>query len=304
MERTEEAQVIGAGAEDEGGGPGRVGRFAGSGERQPQHSVLLRVDGDAGAVVFEQARQFRPRRLGQGRGQNRAAGAERDLRPGDVPQVRGERIVEQEADAERAEDVGLSQAERDWHRDQLQDAVRLGEEADGVAAAERAADAGPGREHDRGRRVDASHRQHFAGAVGDQQEGRLELASIVGGNVLNRRRIVGVDRRLQLGRIGDQPGHCHRHLGAGGPEVLDHLAGGGDLAAQAVLGLLGDPTAHEVERGGDREDRQQCAGQEDPVAQRGEQGHRKSKSSSAAPPAGTAAALGSSARPSCHATTL
>ena len=62
--------------------------------------------------------------------QNLAVHAEGEVAAGDLLQLRGERVVEQEADAERAEDLGVRQADGDRHRHELQHAVRLRQQAE------------------------------------------------------------------------------------------------------------------------------------------------------------------------------
>ena len=63
--------------------------------------------------------------------------AEGDIAPRDLLQLRRERVVEQEADAHRAEDLRLRQTDRNRDRDELQDAVRLRQQAEAFAAPER-----------------------------------------------------------------------------------------------------------------------------------------------------------------------
>ena len=125
--------------------------------------------------------------------QNLTVHAERDIAAGDLLQLRGQRVVEQEPDAERSEDVRLRQTDENRDRHQLQHAGRLRQQAEAFLPAEGIAHrrlAGDDECRLRGRRPTVASTR--AGLVGDEQEVRLQLILIAAGDVLDRRRIVGV----------------------------------------------------------------------------------------------------------------
>ena len=138
------------------------------------------------------------RSRGSVRRQDLAVHAERDVAAGDLLQLRRERVVEQEPDAQRAEDVGLVEADGDRHGHELQDAVGLRDRLSlsrpsAAAAHRRLACRRPARRAAMAPTV-ASTPPAF---VGDEQEVRVQLVLIVARDVLHRRRIVGVDGGLE-----------------------------------------------------------------------------------------------------------
>src|SRR5207249_6096199 len=73
------------------------------------------------------------------RGEHMAVHRERDVAAGDAFELRDEGIVQQKADAERPEDLRVRLVEGDRHGDELENAVRLWQQADALAAGQRVA---------------------------------------------------------------------------------------------------------------------------------------------------------------------
>ena len=122
----------------------------------------------------------------------------------------------------------------------------------------------------------------------------FSCALVAAGDVLHGRRIVGVDRRLQLRRVGDEPRHQRERLRALGAQLIDLRAGRDDLALAACARLRAvTRDVDQVDRDADGQHREQRAREEDPAPQRGQQSHRSVKSSSATPPSGTVIGRGS-----------
>ena len=239
----------------------------------------------------------------QRRGQDLSVHAEGQIAAGDVLELIRQRVIEQEPDAERAEHLRLRQADRDWDGDDLQDAVRLREQADAVLPAEGGAHRRlVGGDDRRPWRAAGAVEQH-TGAVGHQHQARVQLRAVATGDVLHRRRVVGFDCRLQLRQIGDEPRHQREGLGAFGTQLVDLGAGRDDLAFERALGFGRHGPVDEVNRDADAEHRQQRAGEEDPAPQRRQEFHRTAKSSSATPPSGTAVGRASDDTPSFQAIT-
>ena len=88
------------------------------------------------------------------------------------------------------------------------------------------------------------------------------------------RRVAGRDRRLELGQVGDEPRERRERVGEGGAALVDERAGLRQVAAQLGLGLAGGLGVDESEGKAERHRRQQRAGQEDPVGERRRQAHR------------------------------
>ena len=86
----------------------------------------------------------------------------------------------------------------------------------------------------------ADRGEHLPGLVGDEQQVRVQLVLIVAGDVLHRRRIVGVDGRLELrGASAMSRAIIVKVCGARRPQLLDERAGRVDLALQRGFRLRG-----------------------------------------------------------------
>ena len=75
--------------------------------------------------------------FGQGRRDHLAVDAEREVAAGRGLQLRRQRVIEQEADIERAKDVRPLDPQRNRNAEQLQQAVRFGEQRHGLVPGER-----------------------------------------------------------------------------------------------------------------------------------------------------------------------
>ena len=299
--------MLGARSEDQRDGTGALAsgdRARGQGQRE--HDVFARPEGHVLRLIRaeDEIGERGPVFGGQRRGQNPAVDPERDLASRDGLELRREGIIEQEAHAQRAENVRIGQPDRDRHRHELQHAAGLREEAETVMAGDRIPNRGLARDGLRRGRRRADRRQQPARAVGDEQQVRLELIQILVGDVLHRGGIVGVHRGLEPWIARDELRAHREGFGAGLMELFDERAGRQNLALQRVFGLPRRASAHDVDRRPDRQHGQQRAGQEDPAAEGRERLHRRTKSSSVAPPSGTAAGLGSENSPSFQAITL
>ena len=241
----------------------------------------------------------------QRRRQHVAAHREGDVAAGDLLELAGQRVVQQEPDADGAEDLRLREPDHDRHGHHLQDAVRFGKQADGFVAEQRVADSGPVAGGPAGRRRVAGGREHAAGPVRhDQQVGGLQGLLVVPQVVFDSRRIVRQDRGLELRQIGDEPGHHRVRVDARFAKLVDEHHRRADLTLQRSLGLARDPLVDDVNRGADREHREQRAREEDPAAQGADERHLSAKSSSASPLSGTTTGCGPEETPSFHATRL
>ena len=297
---------VGPRAQDEHDRPGAGGQHGARGrERQRQGDVVFAAHAHAAREV-RRAQQLGHRgAIGarQRRRQHLAVHPEGDVAAGDLLQLRGERVVEEEADAQRAEDFRVRLAERDRHRDELEHAVGLRQQADALVAGERFAHRRLAGDDERAPMRRADRGEHRAGLVGDEQQVRVELPLIAVGGVLHRRRIVGVDGRLELRRVGDEARHHREGLRPRRPELIDEGAGRLDVALERGLGLARHAAVDEVDRDANGEDGEQRARQENPAPQRREEPHRSVKSSSATPPSGTVIGRVSDEMPSFHAIT-
>ena len=240
----------------------------------------------------------------QRRRQDLTVHAESDVAAGDLLQLGRQRIVQQKPRAHGPEHRRHRLIEPDGDGDDLQDALRLRQQAETLEAGERIADGGLVRGDFAGTRRSAGGIQHFTPLVRQQEQARTELPLIADRHVRNRRRIVGINRRLELRQIGDETRHQHEQLRAIGAELIDLGARRDDFPFERPLGLFGHAHAHEVDRHADAEDRQQGARQEHPAPQRREHFHRTAKSCSALPPSGTVTVFGSLDVPSFQAITL
>ena len=219
-------------------GPDPTGRLPSAAEGPRQHEVVLSGDGqprDARRPQFPAERRVH---LSRQRGrQNLPVHPERDIAARDLLQLRRQRVVEQEPDAHRAEDLRLRQTDQNRDRHQLQHAVRLRQQAEAFLAPERIAHrrlAGDDECRLRGR---ADRGEHRAGSVRDEQKVRLQLILIAAGDVLNRRRIVRVDGGLHLGRVGDEPRHLHERLCPRRPQLIDERRRRHHLALERLFGF-------------------------------------------------------------------
>ena len=178
----------------------------------------------------------------QRRRQDLAVHAEGDVAAGDLLQLRRERIVEQEAGAQRAEDLAARPLEHTGTVTTCRmpfgcgSRLRLSRPASasriaGWLAAIAAARGEPPAAYSTWPRL-----------VRDEQQAGVELRLVAAGDALHRRRIVGVDRRLELRQIGDQPRHQRERLGALGAQLIDLRAGAMISRSQRALGLLGHPS--------------------------------------------------------------
>ena len=217
---------------------------AGGGQRPRQHHVVLVADAarSCDAVrLMRAAKPSAPDALAAACvARTWPSIAERDVAAGHRLQLRRERVVEQEADAERAEDSGWVEADRDRHGDELQHAVGLRQQAQALVAGQRVADRRLTATTSPARGDAPNAASTPPDAVGHEQQVRIELeiALDVLDRPLHRGRVVGVERgRLELRDVGDEPRQHGEGLGAGRPELIDEGAGRDDLALQRTLGL-------------------------------------------------------------------
>jgi hypothetical protein len=174
-----------------------------------------------------------------------------------VLELIGEALVEQYAEAERAEHVRDVEADRNGDRHHLQNAARVRPEFEHFVPGERA--------RDRGRRgiaagVAASS-QHSAVAARDQQQIGTDLLAIVLDDRRDRRRVLCIDGALQLGQVGEQPREDDI-AGHQGALLLCHLRCGiGEAARQFRLRLVRGARADDVHGDAGRGDGQQRAGE-------------------------------------------
>ena len=112
----EEPQLLGARPQDERdrrAAVRRASRPAASGVRQRRELLAVQTDvGHRRTLPAASPRQRSPVRRGQRGREDLAVHAERDVAAGELLQLARERVVEQEADAERAEDLRLREADR------------------------------------------------------------------------------------------------------------------------------------------------------------------------------------------------
>ena len=149
--------------------------------------------------------------------------AERDLAAGDLFQLRGQRVIEQEADAERSEDVRL-RADEDRHGDELHHPVRLRQEAEALTAREGLADRRLVRHDERRACRDADGGEHACPSCWSRAAGSccswfcLAMSSIgdctVGGSFVSH-------GGLQLRGVRDEPRHHREGLRLRRAELLD-----------------------------------------------------------------------------------
>ena len=236
-------------------------------------------------------------------GEHLAVHAEGDVAARDVLQLRGDGVVEQEADAQRAKNLRLRQPDGNRHRHELEHAVRLWQQAEAFTPCQCTADRRLTGRDERRSAGCANHRQHLAVLVRHEQEVRLELVLIAVGDVLHGRRIVRVHCRLHLRRVRNEACHLGEGLGPRGPQLIDERRGREELSLQRTFGLFADPNIDEIHSGANRQHGQQRARQKDAAAKRREDRHRSGKSNSVTPPSATVTGLGSEAVPSFHATT-
>ena len=169
---------------------------------------------------------------------------------------------------ERPQDLG---AEVDRHRHDLQQAFGPRPERDGLVAGLRL----PGPleiDHRGGRHAEVlGQAERPAIAVGHEKEVGVDLRAIVRRQRLHRRLVIDVDGGLQLGQVGDQARLAHEVLEQQRLELLDERAGLFEAALEILLGAGRRRPVDDEHRHADRQHGQQGAGQEDAVAQRGEQ---------------------------------
>ena len=109
-------------------------------ERPRQHEVVLSRDGQVRDARRPQSPAEHAVHLARQRGgENLPVHPEGDIAARDRLQLRRERVVEQEPDADRAEDLRLRQADRNRHRHELQHAVGLRQQAEAFVPAKRLA---------------------------------------------------------------------------------------------------------------------------------------------------------------------
>ena len=122
--------------------------------------------------------------------------------------------------------------------------------------------------------------------VGDREEIRvLDLVAIFASYRLHGGRVVGRDRGLQDGEVGDQPRVALEVLEQRFVILLDEMRRLVETALQFALGLPGHRAIDEIHGAADRQHRNQRGRKEDPVRERREGVHRivKSASTSASP---------------------
>ena len=214
-------------------------------------------------------------------------------------QIDGAPRVEQVAHRQRAEQFRPLQIDRDRHGHHLQHAA-------GVRPERRAGAAARGRPdvERRHRQIGAvvgraGRRQPPAVAAADQDEIRTHLFEVIARNRLDRRRVAGLERRLELRQVGDQAGRARHALEQRRALLIHQARRFGQIALQLRLGLRGEQRADEIHGRPDRRRGEQRAGQEDPAAQRAETGnHGTTRSSSVGAPAATVMARCTRASPS------
>ena len=234
----------------------------------------------------------------QGRGGHPAAEHDRHVALGERAQLRRARAIQHEAGRERAQDLDRLGADRDRDAHHLQHAVRDAAEA-------RARLAGCVGGIGCGARP-AALRQQASVAAGQRQRVGPRLHAVVLRERLHGRRVAGLDRRLELRQVRDQPRHERQRLAARGLLLQEQRRRVLEPAGQLRLRLARDPAGHEDQRERDREHGDGRAGQEDAVAERRQEAHARAhlrtKSASTAPPAGTSTVRSSRSCPSFQAT--
>ena len=143
-------------------------------------NVIIATDLDAFGhpLAREQRREGGPGLGRQSRGLDVAANTEDDLAVGERPEPGGGALVEREPDGESSENLRLDRVDdQDRHRDNVDDPVLAGR---GDLGEDRAA------------------------RVGDDQQVRAQLLTVVFGDRLHRRRIVERHRCLEARKVGDQ----------------------------------------------------------------------------------------------------
>ena len=183
------------------GPPSGTSPCVAGGQRQRQRDVLLAAERDVAAPFGAQQLAERRTIFARERGrENLAVHAEGDLAARDLLQLGGQRIVEQEADAERAENVRL-RADENRHRDELHHPVRLRQQAEALTAGERLADRRLVRDDERAARAEMPTVASTLPVL-LVTSSRFVVELILPGDVfdrrLDRRRIVLGHRRLQL----------------------------------------------------------------------------------------------------------
>jgi hypothetical protein len=115
-----------------------------------------------------------------------------------------------------------------------------------------------------------SHRcgEDPARAVGHQEQVRVHLPLVLGRDRLDRRRVVGRHRGLQLGKIGNLPGQHGVEVGHRRKLLVDDRASLLETSPELVLRRRGDPHVHQVDRDAHADQRERRAGEEDPVGER------------------------------------
>ena len=227
VDRAQESQLLGARAEDQRHRRRRrVARDQRRRERQRQRHVLLGPQRHV-APVLRAADEIDQRRTvfrGQRRREDLAVHAERDLAAGDLLQLRRQRLVEQEADAERAEELGRVDAARlqhDRHGDQLQQPVGLRDEAESSRAPARHREPPAGwRRPLAACAAKPDRAEDLSRPARDEQQVRVELRRKVVDDVLDRRRIVGRHGGLELRRVGDDRAIIVNVCGARRPQLV------------------------------------------------------------------------------------
>ena len=109
----------------------------------------------------------------------------------------------------------MADADGDGDRHQMQNAVRLGNQAQALLTVDGLVNRRLTGDDDRRSRRRPDGREHLSGLVRHQQQVRVQLILVVTGVVLDGGRIVGVDRGLERGRVRDETGHHRKRLCAG-----------------------------------------------------------------------------------------
>ena len=232
----------------------RVARDRRRRERQRQRHVLLGAERDVARVAPRGAAD-RPSAgrssARQRRREDLAVHAERDLAAGDLLELRGQRIVEQEADAQRAEECPARARGRqhDRHRDELQHPSGCGSRLKLSRPASASRTAGWLATTCAAARRDADRRRAPARPVGDEQQVRVELlpdsrrptSCTVAGSLVST-------AALSFGASAMSRAIIVKVCGARRPELFDERAGRHDLALQRRSRPRGSPDADQVDR--------------------------------------------------------
>ena len=207
-----------------------------------------------------------------------AAGGKRDFTGRRSLELLCATVVEQKPRAERAEHLRHFPPDSDGYRHHFEDAARVRPECRRFAPLQRLGY----RWQRAGRPRVVIAVQPCAVPVGDQQEVGIELPPVVLGNRPDRRRILSLDGGLELRKVGDESCEQQEVVRQRAAMLFDEGSRLVQPPLELRFGLPSDAGTHQVHGKADRQDREQRAGQEDAICERGEQHHRTVKSSSIA----------------------